>query len=150
MPRTRYLCIVGPLLILLFILPDISVRWMDEIRLTIQVTGGIALWFCVFMRFLYLGFRKELSVLPSVPFLYLPLYRSVMEKISPGQTPGTIHLIIVGLAFLAGAIVMMMSFVPDKYEASSRRLDSLTIVLSVFVGYFVITECIALIILAQG
>lgn len=144
MGRTLYLVLVAPLLVLVFILPELSASWNEQIRFATMIAAAIAVWLCVFLRFSQIGVRRELSVLPALPFLYFPIYHMWLGPAANVGKPGVLAVLMLGIAFIAGGISMVMSYVPDKWEQGTRRMDPMSIMLSVFTTYFVLTECWAL------
>lgn len=148
MGRTLYLMLAAPLLIFLFILPETSVKWNEHARFAVQVGCAILLWLIVFLRFSKIGVRRELSLLPSLPFLFFPIYHTLAERAGWGIEPHAIALLLLGASFIAGGVALVLSFVPDQHEPGTRRIDGITIMLTVFTAYFLLTECLSLIGLA--
>ena len=147
MRRLLYLTLATPLLFLLFILPYLSGGWNEHMRLAVEIGGATLLGILVFFRFSSIGARRELSVLPSLPFLSAPAYH-ILTSGGMIKDSGIVFLLLLGVFFIGAGIAMIMSYVPDKCEPGSRRMDGVSIVLSVFTAYFVLTELISLIRLA--
>lgn len=137
MTRRRYLVLFFILIILVIFGFDSGSALVGEWTPALQLTIGLGAWVLVWFRYDFLQFRKEFALLAALPLILAPVNELLFLRGGGSGMPFFHYLMI--LAWLAAGVVMVAGVLPDKKIPNERRLDTISIVIIVFIGYFILS-----------
>lgn len=137
MTRRRYLVLFFILIILVIFGFDTGGRIAGEWTPGFQLLIGLGAWVLIWFRYDFLKFRKEFALLAALPLILAPVNELLFLKGGGSGMPFFPYLMI--LAWLAAGAVLVGSILPDKKVPNERRLDTIAIVITVFISYFILS-----------